>query len=91
MCPVRSDTVGLTGGVECVCEDGWYRGEGENVSESCVQSPSVVVNMYVERRTSGSVIDLTVVWDTPVYSGTRDDSELMYRVSYYKSLSVTVQ
>ena len=87
VCPVRSHTVGLTGGVECVCEDGWYRGEGENVSESCVQSPSVVVNMYVERRTSGSVIDLTVVWDTPVYSGTRDDSELLYRVSYYKSVS----
>ena len=87
VCPVRSYTVGLTGGVECVCEDGWYRGEGESVSESCVQSPSVVVNVLVERRTSGGVIDLTVVWATPVYSSTRDDSELMYRVSYYKSLS----
>ena len=58
------------------------------MSESCVQSPSVVVNVYVERRTSGGVIELTVVWDTPVYSGTRDDSELLYRVSYYKSVSV---
>ena len=87
VCPVRSDTVGLTGGVECVCEDGWYRGEGENVSESCVQSPSVVVNVYVVRRTSGGVIELTVVWDTPLYSGTREDSELLYRVSYYKSVS----
>ena len=87
VCPVRSHTVGLTGSVECVCEDGWYRGEGESVSESCVQSPSVVVNVYVERRTSGDVIELTVVWDTPVYSGTRDDSELLYRVSYYKSVS----
>ena len=87
VCPVRSHTVGLTGGVECVCEDGWYRGVGESVSESCVQSPSVVVNVSVERRTSSGVIELTVVWDTPVYSGTRDDIELLYRVSYYKSVS----
>ena len=31
VCPVRSYTVGLTGRVECVCEDGWYRGERERV------------------------------------------------------------
>ena len=65
--------------------NGTWRLPPEN--ESCVQSPSVVVNVYVERRTSGGVIELTVVWDTPVYSGTRDDSELLYRVGYYKSVS----
>ena len=87
VCPLRSNTSGLTGAVECVCDDGWYRGEGESVSESCVQSPSVVVNVLVERRTSGGVIELTVVWNTPTYSGTRDGNELLYRVSYYKSVS----
>ena len=87
VCPVRSNTGGLTGGVECVCEDGWYRGEEESVSESCVQSPSTVVNVRAERRTAGGVIELTAVWDTPTYSGTRDGSELSYRVSYYKNVS----
>ena len=46
-----------------------------------------LMNVSVERITSGDVIELTVVWDTPVYSGTRDDSELLYRVSYYESVS----
>ena len=87
VCPLRSNTSGLTGAVECVCDDGWYRGEGESVSESCIQSPSVVVNVRVERRTSGGVIELTVVWNIPTYSGTRDWNELLYRVSYYKSVS----
>ena len=85
VCPLRSSTSGLIGAVECVCDDRWYRGEGESVSESCVQSPSVVMNVRVERRTG--VIELTVVWDTPTYSGTRDGNELLYRVSYYKSVS----
>ena len=84
VCPYRSSTRGMEGSSECLCDEDWYRGEGESVSESCGQSPSAVVNLRVER---GDRIVSRVVWDEPLYLGYRSENQLRYNVSYYPSLT----
>ena len=84
VCPFRSSTRGMEGSSECLCDEDWHRGEGESVSESCGQSPSVVVNLRVER---GDRNVSRVMWDEPLYLGYRSENELRYNVSYYPSLT----
>ena len=84
VCPFRSSTRGMEGSRECLCDEDWYRGEGESVSEICGQSPSVVVNLRVERG-DGTISQ--VVWDEPLYLGFRSENDLRYNVSYYPSLT----
>ncbi|KAI6647578.1 Protein tyrosine kinase [Oopsacas minuta] len=85
LCPYKSNTGGDIGAVECSCEDDWYRGEGESVSESCGQSPSAVENVRVDISTSP--LEMTVEWDIPVYLGNRNENQLHYIVSYYEVVS----
>ena len=84
VCPFRSSTRGMEGSSECLCDEDWYRGEGESVSESCGQSPSAVVNLRVER---GDRTISRVVWDEPLFLGNRSENELRYNVSYFPSLT----
>ena len=88
VCSFRSSTRGMEGSSECLCDEDWYRGEGESVSvsvsESCGQSPSAVVDLRVER---GDRIVSRVVWNEPLYLGYRSENELRYNVSYYPSLT----
>ena len=84
VCPFRSSTRGMEGSSECLCDEDWYRGEGESVSENCGQSPSAVVNLRVER---GDRIVSRVVWNEPLFLGYRSENELKYNVSYYPSLT----
>ena len=84
VCPFRSSTRGMEGSSECLCDEDWYRGEGESVSESCGQSPSAVVNLRVER---GDRNVSRVMWDEPLYLGYRSENELRNNVSYYPSLT----
>ena len=81
-CPANSNTDGSTGAAECVCDVGWFRGEGEAVTESCGQSPSAVRNLQLERSTVGPV----VMWEVPSYLGNRGIELLSYRVSYYPTV-----
>ncbi|KAI6647579.1 Mek4 secreted [Oopsacas minuta] len=85
LCPYKSNTGGDIGAVECSCEDDWYRGEGESVSESCGQSPSAVENVRVDISTTP--LEMTVEWDIPVYLGNRNENQLHYIVSYYEVVS----
>ncbi|KAI6660108.1 Eph receptor B2b isoform X1 [Oopsacas minuta] len=89
LCPYKSNTGGKIGAVECSCEDDWYRGEGESVSESCGQSPSAVENVRVDISTSP--LEMTVEWDIPVYLGHRNENQLHYIVSYYEVVSPEIR
>ena len=81
-CPANSNTDGNTGAAECVCDVGWFRGEGEAVTESCGQSPSAVRSLQLERSAVGPV----VMWEVPSYLGNRGVELLSYRVSYYPTV-----
>ena len=79
-CPKNSNTNGVTGATECVCDEDWYRGVGESVLESCGRSPSAVRNLRITRGD-----ELAAEWDIPDNLGNRNKTS--YSVDLLETLS----
>ena len=73
-CPLRS-TAPFSGSRSCVCEEGTFRAEGEEVTRECTMTPSA------PRQVGATYFDVhtvTVNWTEPEYFGGRND--LTYQV-----------
>ena len=79
-CPENSNTNGVTGATECVCDVDWYRGVGESILGSCGRSPSAVRNLRITRGD-----ELAAEWDIPDDLGNRNKTS--YSIVLLETLS----
>ena len=79
-CPENSNTNGVKGATECLCDIDWYRGVGESILDPCGRSPSAVRNLRITRGD-----ELAAEWDIPDDLGNRNKTS--YSIVLLETLS----